>query len=84
MLALVVTGVALVLDRRAGDQKGSAIGRLLDSINPTTGTCSLLAVAAVILLLGHENGIYLLVPALIAVLVGGVANAWLILTRLSD
>ena len=39
--------------------------------------------AAVILILGHEDGIYLLVPALVAVLVGGVVNAWLILVKLT-
>src|SRR5262249_59570135 len=31
---------------------------------------------------GHKDGIYFLVPALIAVLVGGVVNAWLIFVRL--
>jgi len=56
----------------------------LDAINPTSVTCSLLAIAAVILILGHTDGIYLHVPALIAVLVGGVVNAWLILVRLTD
>jgi hypothetical protein len=30
------------------------------------------------------DGIYLLFPALIAVLVGGLVNAWLILVRLTD
>ena len=30
---------------------------------------------------GHDDGVYVLVPALIAVLVGGVVNAWLILVR---
>jgi hypothetical protein len=84
VLALVATGTALVLDRRAGDRRGSPIGRLLDAINPTFVTCSLLVVAAVILILGHEDGIYFIVPALIAVLVGGVVNAWLILVRLTD
>src|SRR5262245_18139449 len=34
-LALVVTGMALILDRRAGGQSGSAIGRRLDAINAT-------------------------------------------------
>ena len=83
-LALVVIGVAIVLDRRAGVQRGSALGRSLDSINPTFVTCSLLVIAAVILILGHQDGIYFIVPALIAVLVGGVVNAWLILVRLTD
>lgn len=83
-LALVVSGVALILDRRAGGRRDSEIGRRLDAINPTVFTCSLLVVAAVTLILGHNDGIYVLVPALIAVLVGGVVNAWLILVRLTD
>src|SRR5262249_53578373 len=82
-LAVVFTGVAVVLDGRSGRRGGSAVGRRLDAINPTLLTCSLLVIAAVILLAGHADGIYLLVPALVAVLVGGVVNAWLILVRLS-
>jgi hypothetical protein len=68
------------LDRLAGRQSGSAIGQLLDAINPTIVTCSPLVVVAVVLILG----LYLLAPALIAVLAGGVVNAWLILVRLTD
>jgi hypothetical protein len=79
-LALIVIGVAFTLDRRAGRQSGSAIGQLLDAINPTIVTCSPLVVVAVVLILG----LYLLAPALIAVLAGGVVNAWLILVRLTD
>jgi hypothetical protein len=81
-LALIVARLAFVLDRRAGGKSGSAIARRLDSTNPTIVTCSLLVVAALVLILGHPDGIYVLVPALIAVLVGGVMNAWLILVRL--
>src|SRR5262249_53570417 len=62
----------------------ASTSKRLDAINPTSVTCSLLAIAAVILILGHTDGIYLHVPALIAVLVGGVVNAWLILVRLTD
>jgi hypothetical protein len=47
-------------------------------------TCSLLVIVGVILILGHTDGIYVLVPALVAVLVGGVVNAWLILVKLTD
>ena len=83
VLALVVAGLSFVLDRRAGRKSGSPIARRLDSTNPTIVTCSLLLVAAIVLILGHANGVYVLVPALIAVLVGGVMNAWLILVRLS-
>jgi len=44
----------------------------------------LLAIAAIVLILGHKAGIYVIVPAVIAVLVGGVVNAWLILVKLTD
>jgi hypothetical protein len=83
-LALVAIGVAFILDRWAGSQSGSTIARLLDAINPTSVTCSLLVVAEVILMLGHTDGIYVLVPALIAVLAGGAVNAWLTLVRLTN
>lgn len=83
-LAGVAVLVAAVLDRRVGRATGSTIGRLLDTINPTLVTCSLLAVAAVILVLGHKDGLYFLVPALVAVLIAGVLNAWLILVALAD
>jgi hypothetical protein len=83
-LALVAIGVAFSLDRWAGSQSGSTIARLLDAINPTSVTCSLLVVAAVILMLGHTVGIYVLVPALIAVLAGGAVNGWLTLVRLTN
>jgi hypothetical protein len=82
-LALFVTAVTVWLDRQAGGAEGSRVGQLLDAINPTLVACSLLAVAAVVLLVGHWAGIYFLVPALVAVLVGGVVNAWLILVRLT-
>jgi hypothetical protein len=72
----VVASVALILDRRAGNQSRSAIGRSLEAINPTVIKCSPLVIAAVALILGHKDGIDFLVPALVGVLVGGVLNAW--------
>jgi hypothetical protein len=83
-LAVIASGVAIVLDRRAGNESGNALGRLLDVANPTSVTCVLLLAVGVVLILGHGRGLYLLVPALFAVLVGCVINAWLILVRLSD
>ena len=80
-LAVVASGVAVVLDRRAGDTSGSALARAVDATNPTSVTCVLLLVSGIVLILGHPDGLYVLVPALIAVLVGCVVNAWLILVR---
>jgi formate-dependent nitrite reductase membrane component NrfD len=84
ILGLVVASVAVVLNRRAGERRGSTVARRVDAINPTVVTCSLLFITAVVLILGHEDGTYVLVPALIAVLAGGVVNAWLILVALND
>jgi len=84
VLVMAVICVALVLDRRVAGDSATSIGRLLDVLNPTFITCSLLLIAALVLILGHEDGTYLVVPAVIAVLVGGVVNAWLILVKLTD
>ena len=81
-LAALASGVGAVLNRRAGET-GDALGRVLDNANPTLITCALLLAVGVVLVLGHRDGLYFLVPALFAVLVGGVTNAWLILVRLS-
>jgi hypothetical protein len=62
----------------------STITRVLDITTPNITTCLLLAAVGVTLLLGHQRGLYLLVPALIALLAGGVWNAWIILVKLSE
>lgn len=83
-LAVAAAGVAIVLNRRAGRETGSPLARLVDNVNPTLVTCVLLLAAGVVLAVGHSRGLYLVVPALFAVLVGCVTNAWLILVRVSD
>jgi hypothetical protein len=83
VLAAVVIGVSSMLTRMAGTSSGSALARRLGWTNPTYVTCTLLVTAALVLTLGHRDGAYLLVPTLIAVLVAGVVNAWLIILRLS-
>jgi hypothetical protein len=51
----------------------------------TAALLGLLFVAVSIrVILGEKDGIYLVVPAQIAVLIGGVVNAWLIFVRLTD
>jgi len=83
-LAVTAAAVAVLLDRRAGDVSGSAVAHVLDTTNPTWVTCVLLLASGIVLILGHRDGLYVLVPAVIAVLVGGVVNAWLILTKLGE
>jgi hypothetical protein len=84
VLGVVAIGVGVVLDRLAGSETRSAIASVIDRWNATTVLSTLLVVSGLLLTLGHRDGVYLLVPALIAVLVGGVVNAWLILVNLTD
>lgn len=84
VLALVVAGAPRWLDRRAESPSGNRVAQLLDMLNPTIAACSLLVVTGVVLIVGHRQGLYLLVPAVFSVLVGSFANAWLILIGLAN
>ena len=50
---------------------------------PGTTTTLLLAAAGVLLLAGVDGGVYVVVPSVIAAMTGGVASAWLFLTRIT-
>ena len=79
VLAGVTGATALVLDRRADrDTTGSRAGHLLDLATPNSA-CLLLAAAGLLLLLGQGWGVYVFAAAVIVVLLGGTANAWLLL-----
>jgi hypothetical protein len=71
-------------DRGSGIEARRPTETLRAAVGPSITTCVLLAAVGVTLLLGQERGLYLLVLALVAVLVGGVVNAWLILVKLSE
>jgi len=76
----------LVLDHRAhsgADTGGShAIGRTLDVIAPNAVTSVLVLVSGGLVAAGVNAGLYVLVVPIVAALVGGVASAWLLLTKL--
>ena len=79
----VIAGVGLLaLDRRAKAAASTqAIGKTLEMITPTTIVSTLLLVCGVLLVSGVHDGLHvLIVPALVA-LTGGVASAWLFLTK---
>lgn len=77
-----VSGVALfVLDRRAGhDQEG--VARYIERASPNTVTAVLVGLAGLTFLLKAGGGLYWMIPAVLASLVGGVVNAWLFLLKL--
>ena len=77
-----VSGTALfVFDRRAGHDPSSGVARYIELASPNLVTEVFVGVAGLTLLLRAGGGLYWLIPAVLASLVGGVINAWLFLTR---
>ena len=81
-----VAGVTLfILDRRAGhDGGGEVVVRYIERASPNLVTAVLVAVAGVSFLLKEGGGLYWMIPAVLAGLVGGVTNAWLFLLKIPD
>jgi len=86
LLALAaVAGAALfILDRRAGHDGGGEVVRYIERASPNLVTAVLVAVAGVSFLLKAGGGLYWMIPAVLAGLVGGVINAWLFLLKIPD
>ena len=88
MIALgVIAGAGMfALDRRAraaADEGGpQSIGHVLDVVLPNGVTSVLLLVSGILIAAGVHAGLYVLVVPIVAALVGGVASAWLLLTRI--
>jgi hypothetical protein len=82
-VATAIAAITLVPSTKHASER-SRLMRILDVTTPNITTCVPLGAAGVVLLFGHRWGLYFLVPALIAVLAGGVWNAWLILVKLSE
>ena len=87
LLALaVISGASLsVLDRRAkASRSDQAIAQVLEAVTPNAVTSVLLLAAGTVLVLGLSAGLYVLVAPVLAALVGGVASAWLFLTKITE
>jgi hypothetical protein len=80
----VVSGIVLiVLDRRAGRSTEHGAVRYIERFSPNMVTAALVGVAGLTFLLKAGGGLYWLIPAAAASLVGGVVNAWLFLVRVT-
>jgi hypothetical protein len=80
-----VSGVALlVLDRRAGHSSDQNVIRYIERFSPNTITAVLVGIAGFTFLVKAGGGLYWLIPAAVASLVGGVVNAWLFLARVTS
>jgi len=90
VLALgVLTGAGmLALDRRARvtpDADGATAHRLasiLDAVAPNAITSILLLAAGLLLIFGVHAGLDVLIVPVLVALAGGVASAWLLLTKI--
>ncbi len=71
-----------MLDRRAGHEHQPGIARSIERFSPNMVTAILVAVAGLTLLVRAGGGLYWLIPAVTASLIGGVVNAWLFLVGL--
>jgi len=79
-----VSGTALfILNRRAGHSADQGVSRYIERFSPNSITAALVAVAGLTLVLKAGGGLYWLIPAAVASLVGGVVNAWLFLVNLT-
>jgi hypothetical protein len=87
-LAVIVAAVLIWLGRRAKAARratsASALGALLEAYAPNTVTAVLLVVAGLLIALGLNAGLDVLVLPVIAALIGGVASAWLLLTKIAE
>ena len=88
-LAVIIGGGLLVLDRRAtvdpnGRGTGThAVASTLDAVAPNTVTSILLLAAGLLVVIGAPAGLDVLVLPVLASLAGGVASAWLLLTKIT-
>ena len=83
-LAVVLAATLLILDRRAGHASDQGVARYVEKYSPNTITAALVGVAGLTFLLKAGGGLYWLIPAAVASLVGGVVNAWLFLVKVTS
>jgi hypothetical protein len=82
LVVSAIGGMALfVLDRRAGHDIESVVARYIDWASPNVITAVLVGVAGLTFLVKAGGGLYWMIPAVLASLIGGVINAWLFLIR---
>jgi len=79
--AAVSCAALLVLDQRAGHDPESGVARYIERASPNTITAALTGIAGLSFLLKAGGGLYWMIPAVLAGLVGGVINAWLFLIK---
>lgn len=83
-VALASGVVLLILDWRAGHHTGRGVARYIEKFSPNSVTAVLVGIAGITFLLKAGGGLYWLIPAAVASLLGGVVNAWLFLVKVTS
>jgi hypothetical protein len=87
LIALAALSGAILrsLDRRAGaaGEDAAKVARYIERFSPNLVTALLVAVAGLTTAIRAGGGLYWLLPAAVASLLGGVTSAWLFLIRIS-
>lgn len=83
-VAMVSGAALLILDRRAGHGPDQGVARYIEKFSPNSVTAVLVGVAGLTFLLKAGGGLYWLIPASMASLLGGVVNAWLFLVKVTS
>ncbi len=85
LLAALVTTALIWLDHLARQTDSPRpVARTLENVNPSTLTALGIALAGGLMVSGVDWADFALVPVICAAMVGGLASAWLLLTKLTD
>src|SRR5690242_1343528 len=86
LLALAIASgtILLILDRRAGHSAEKGPLRYIERFSPNMITAAFVGVAGITFLVKAGGGLYWLIPAAMASLLGGVVNAWLFLVKVTE
>ncbi len=85
LLAALVATALIWLDRLARrTDSPRPVARTLKNVNPSTLTAAGIALAGGLMVFGVDWADFALVPVICAAMVGGLASAWLLLTKLTD
>jgi hypothetical protein len=86
LVLAVFLAVALVLLDRLAERADSVrpVARTLRAINPSSLTAGGVALTGVLMVCGVDWADFVLVPVICAAILGGLASAWLLLTKLTD
>ena len=85
LLAALVTAALIWLDHLARQSDSvRPIARALESVNPSTLSALGIALAGGLMVFGVNWADFVLVPVICAAMIGGLASAYLLLTKLTD